>query len=409
MARETTDIFISGAGPAGLIAAAALAHLGHSVCLVDPNRPIVDGATPGADLRSTAFLQPARVLFETIGIWDTLSSHAVPLEVLRIVDTAGDPPQLRAERAFEADLIGDDPLGWNFLNWRIRKEVLAHLEAQPNVDLRFGVSFDQILTRTTGARITLGNGDHLDAKLVVAADGRASLLRDQVGIGVKTIRYGQKSLAFIATHPVPHNFVSTEIYHQGGPFTMVPLADHNGQPASAIVWMNPGRRTVDLAALPEDAFNVEMTKRSAGLFGPMALVSPRAIFPILTQTADRLTAERTALIAEAAHVLPPIGAQGLNTSLNDIAALMEAARSAPDQLGSAAMLQRYETARHRDIANRARIIDVFNRVTRSGDIGLQSLRLAGLKAAHDIAPLRQGLMRAGMGPLGQAYSAAGKT
>ncbi|MBV1867152.1 MAG: FAD-dependent monooxygenase, partial [Marinosulfonomonas sp.] len=144
-------------------------------------------------------------------------------------------------------------------------------------------------------------------------------------------------------------------------------------------------------------FNAAMTERSANLFGPMKLASKRTIWPIITQTADQLTSERIAIIAEAAHVLPPIGAQGLNTSLNDIAALLMAAGAHP--MGSPAMLTAYARARHHDIANRAHVIDLFNRVTRSGDIGLQGLRLAGLKVAHDFRPLRQGLMRAGMGPV----------
>ncbi|MDH5799032.1 MAG: FAD-dependent monooxygenase, partial [Paracoccaceae bacterium] len=149
----------------------------------------------------------------------------------------------------------------------------------------------------------------------------------------------------------------------------------------------------------EKAFNVEMTRRSAELFGPLTLISPRAIWPIVTQQADRLTAERTAIIAEAAHVLPPIGAQGLNTSVNDIAALLQAIRAHPQDPGAPTVMTAYEKARATDIHRRARAIDLFNRVTRSGDIGLQSLRLTGLKAVHDIAPLRRGVMRAGMGPL----------
>ncbi|MGJ8584955.1 MAG: FAD-dependent monooxygenase [Marinosulfonomonas sp.] len=399
MQLDKTDILICGGGPAGLIAAAALAHAGFNLCVVDPSAPITKGDERGADLRSTAFLQPAQALFREIGIWDRLLPHAIPLDKLRIVDTAGDPPELRDERAFDSAELGDQPFGWNFLNWRIRHELVAHLTAQPNVELRFGTGFASLLTRTSGAIVTLTDGTRLQARMVVAADGRNSPVRDASGIAVKTTRYGQKALAFIATHPEPHLNVSTEIYHEGGPFTMVPLADIDGIPASAIVWMNPGRRAVDLAALPESAFNVEMSRRSAGLFGPLELASPRALWPIITQRAEALTAQRIALIAEAAHVLPPIGAQGLNTSLNDVAALLEAARGTPAQLGEPPMLATYEKARHKDIANRTRIIDLFNRVTRSGDVNLQSLRLAGLKAAHDIAPLRQGLMRAGMGPL----------
>jgi 2-octaprenyl-6-methoxyphenol hydroxylase len=355
MSRDAFDILITGGGPAGLIAAAAFAGDGFSVCLVDPTKPVTEGTAAGADQRSTAFLQPAKALFEHTGLWDQLSEHGIPLQALRIVDTAGDPPEVRGERAFQSSDVGDQPFGWNFMNWQIRQVLLDHLTKQPNVTLRFGTGFRDLLSRTSGAIVTLSDNTRIEAQLVIAADGRNSPVRDAVGIPAHTTRYGQKSLAFVATHTEPHYNVSTEIYHEGGPFTMVPLADINGVPASAIVWMN-----------------------------------------IISQRADRLTSERVALIAEAAHVLPPIGAQGLNTSLNDVAALLAAAQSHP--FGSPAILTTYARARHRDIANRARIIDLFNRVTRSGDIGLQGLRLAGLKTVHDFRPLRQGLMRAGMGP-----------
>ena len=397
MTREACDVLISGGGLAGMVAAAALGHAGYSVVLVDPAPPVTDDADARADLRSTAYLQPAQQLFAEIGLWDQLRPHAVPLDGLRIVDLAGDPPALRGERLFRSEDLGDQPLGWNFLNWLTRREILAVLTSQPRIDLRFGTGFRSMLTRTTGAIVTLQDGSVIEARLVVGADGRDSAVREAAGIAAQTTRYGQKSLAFTATHDEPHGNISTEIYHAGGPFTMVPLHDIGDRPASAIVWMNPGPRSVALQALDPQTFNAEMTTRSANLFGPLELASRRGMFPIITQRAERLTGERTALVAEAAHVLPPIGAQGLNTSLNDIAALVQAAADHPGALGEPPMLDAYAKARQVDIARRARVIDLFNRVTRSADPGLQTLRLAGLKAVHDIAPLRQRIMQAGMG------------
>ncbi len=398
MKREKTDIFISGGGPAGLSAAAAFGRAGFSVILADPSPPVTEGDAEGSDLRSTAFLQPARRLFEDAGLWEGLAPFGVALQALRIVDTAGEPPALRGERAFRSDDMGTAPFGWNFLNWVFRREVMKRLEQEPNVSLRLGRGFRALVTRTDEALVTLDDGTRLSARLVIAADGRNSPVRDALGIGVRVTRHGQKSLAFTAAHQVAHGNVSTEIYHHGGPFTMVPLPDVDGQPASAVVWMNPGRRAAELLAMEPARFNAEMERRSAGLFGRMKLVSRRAMFPIVSQRASRLVAARCAIVAEAAHVLPPIGAQGLNTSLNDIARLLELARANPDGLGSAAMLAAFERARGPDIARRARAIDLFNRVTRSPSRPLQDMRLIGLKMAHDIVPLRQALMRAGMGP-----------
>ncbi|MEE9426951.1 MAG: FAD-dependent monooxygenase [Paracoccaceae bacterium] len=398
MAKEQFDIVVSGGGLAGLTAAAAFGHAGYSVLLLDPAPPAKPNEVDTSDLRSTAYLQPARYLLKEIGLWSSVADFAVPLETLRIVDCIGEPPKLREERAFQAAELGDAALGWNLLNWLTVQKFRSYLAKQPNVEMRLGQGFSGLLARTSAAIVTLTDGSQVSTKLVIGADGRDSTVRKSVGIGVKTTRYGQKSLAFTASHTRPHNNVSTEIYHLGGPFTVVPLADVKGQSASAIVWMNDGRRSLELAQMPVKEFNVEMNRRSAGLFGPMELISQRAVWPIVTQLADKLATERTALVAEAAHVLPPIGAQGLNTSLNDISALLHAAKAFPDALGERQMLDSYAHARLPDIKKRAKAIDLFNRVTRSGATGPQTLRLFGLKAAHDIAPIRQALMRAGMGP-----------
>jgi len=394
---DKVDIFISGGGIAGLVTAAAFGHAGFSVLLADPSPPAQTETDPDADLRSTAFLQPARALFQEIDLWQVLEPHAVPLDVLRVVDTTGWPPEITEVRSFSPTDLGTETFGWNLPNWLTRSAVLGFVEKQPNIELALGTGFKSMLTRTTGAIVTLSDNRRVTARLVIGADGRTSPVREAAAIDVKTARYGQKVLAFSATHPLPHGNVSTEIYNQGGAFTTVPLPDHAGQPASAIVWMNDGATAQRLAALDETAFNAEMTTRAAGLLGPMSRIGGLRMFPVITQRATHITAERTALVAEAAHALPPIGAQGLNTSLHDVAALYDLARADPAALGTADQLAQYAKARERDIALRARAIDLFNRVCKSGDPTLQALRRAGLKAAHDIRPLRQSVMRAGLG------------
>lgn len=390
-----TDIFISGGGIAGLAAAGALADLGLSVVLADPNPPQDTGASPGADLRSTAYLQPARALFERAGLWDDLSPYATPLETLQVIDTTGTPPEVRTTRAFEATDISDAPFGWNIPNWRARAVLTEALG--PRVDLRFGVGFADILRRDREARITLSDGTRVGARLVLAADGRASPLRSKLGIGVKTTRYGQTALAFCVTHEVPHHNVSTEIYNSGGAFTLVPLADVDGTPASAVVWMNDARVAMEIAALPADAFNARSSERSTGILGALTRVGGIGQWPVITQTATALTAPRAALMAEAAHVMPPIGAQGLNTSLQDVTALVDAVAAHPGDPGAPEVLSAFSKVRSADIKLRAGAIDLFNRVCRSGNPGIQTLRSAGLKAVHDIRPLRRAVMTAGLG------------
>ncbi|MEL6801536.1 MAG: FAD-dependent monooxygenase [Pseudomonadota bacterium] len=396
--RTPEDIFISGGGIAGLVAAAAFGRAGFSVCLADPAPPVDTAEAEGSDLRSTAYLQPARDLLETAGLWDTLAPHATPLDALRVIDTAGWPPEPTATREFRADELGELPFGWNLPNWLTRKVLADHIATLDRVDLRLGVGFKSLLQRETAALITLTDGTRLSAKLAIAADGRASPLREAAGIGVTTTRYGQKALAFSVTHPHPHSNISTEIYNAGGAFTLVPLPDHLGGPASAVVWMNDGPRAAELMAMAPPEFEAEMTARSTALLGHLTLASPRRMWPVITQRATRLAAQRVAITAEAAHVLPPIGAQGLNTSLNDIAALLQIATAAPGKIGAGNMLSAYEQNRTRDIKARAAVIDLFNRICRSDTAAIQALRTRGLKAVYDITPVRRAVMQAGLGP-----------
>lgn len=395
-----TDIFISGGGVAGLCAAAAFGAAGFQVVIADPAPPITDAATKGADLRTTAFLQPARTLLEQAGAWERLAPDAAPLQIMRIVDAGGADPVPRVTRDFDAADISDEPFGWNLSNWLLRRELVARLAELPNVDFRTGVGFAGLLTRTTQARVTLTDASRIIAKLVIGADGRSSPVRAAVGINVRTTRYGQKAVTFAVTHNAPHDNVSTEVHRSGGPFTLVPLPDHDGRPCSAVVWMEDGPEALRLAALPEADFNAEATERSAGTYGPLTLASRRMVWPIISQIADRMTAERTALMAEAAHVVPPIGAQGLNMSLADLSCLLDLAKAAPDRIGDARMLATYASRRHREVQVRVRGVDLLNRASQMENPLLRDLRAKGVEALYGLAPVRKTLMRLGLGAKG---------
>ena len=397
MTIQTCDILISGGGIAGLAAAAAFGTAGFNVICVDPTPPITSREADGADMRSTAMLQPARTLLEAAGIWDHLAPHAAALQIMRIVDAGGAEPEARIVKDFDASDISDLPFGWNFPNYVLRREMLARLEALPNVDFRAGTGTTALFTRSQMAKVTLSDGSKVQAKLVIAADGRNSPMRKAAGITVSTKRYGQKALAFAVTHPIPHNNVSTEIHRTGGPFTLVPLPDYNGLPCSAVVWMDDGPKSQTRFDADIPAFEDEMSTRSCHHFGPLTLASKRSIWPIISQTASAMSAQRVALIAEAAHVVPPIGAQGLNMSLRDMAALLELATARPDGLGDAEMLMAYEKARMGDIKLRVRGIDLLNRASQASSPAMRDARAMGLNALYNIGPVRKTLMQMGLG------------
>lgn len=391
------DIIISGGGIAGLTAAAAFGAAGFSVLCLDPAPPVTDREADGADLRSTAFLQPARAFLERAGLWDRLEPFAMPLQCMRITDIGAGGQTAPVSRDFEASDISDAPFGWNLPNWLLRREMSARLADLPNVDFRPGTATTSLFTRAASARVGLSDGTKVTARLVIAADGRNSPMRKAAGIDVSTTRFGQKALAFAVTHPIPHGNVSTEIHRSGGPFTLVPLPDLEGRPSSAVVWMEDGPKAEALASLDAEAFEAEMSERSNWTFGPLKLASRRSLWPIIAQTAHRLSGERLALVAEAAHVVPPIGAQGLNMSLADISCLLELAETRRDTLGDRKMLDDYHRARITDIRMRVAGITALNRTSQASSAPLQSLRAAGIRTLHGAPQIRKSLMKLGLG------------
>ena len=389
-----TDIVVSGAGPAGLALACALGAEGLRVAVMDPRPPVVDGGDARADLRSTAVLSPGRAVLERAGAWDALDADAEPLAVMRILDAGRTPP---VARDFRATDLGADAFGWNLPNWAIRRALLSRAEALETVELRFGTAFEGMLARDGSVRVRLDDGTRLSAALLVGCDGRDSPVRAAAGIAAPTTEYGQTAAAFVVAHDAPHGGVSTEVYREGGAFTLVPMPDRDGTHRSAVVWMDRAAGHARRAMLDDAAFGAEATERSADANGALRVISRRALWPIVTRIATAMTARRVALAAEAAHAMPPIGAQGLNTSLADVAALRDLAVAHCDALGDRAMLDAYARARQADVAARAVAVDALNRVALSGAGQVQALRAGVMSALHGAGPVRRALMRAGLG------------
>ncbi|WP_111428437.1 UbiH/UbiF family hydroxylase [Rhodobacteraceae bacterium DSL-40] len=400
MERFDTDILVAGGGAAGLAATAAFATEGFRVTCVDPVPPAAGIDDPGSDMRSTAFLMPSVRLLERAGLWAKLVPHAAPLRIMRLADAGGPEPVVRETADFVADEAGEPAFGYNVPNWLMRREMVASLRGMPRVTLRMGTRVEHLTPRTCEAVVRLADGTSLRARLVIAADGRDSAVREMCGISARRWGYGQKAVVFTVAHSLPHHDVSTEIHRSGGPFTLVPLPDHDGRPHSAVVWMERGPRAVELGNMPPEAFERELNERACGVLGPLELASPRRVWPIISQVSERLCGPRTALVAEAAHVIPPIGAQGLNMSLRDIATLRDlcvAAREAGGDIGNDDLLRRYHWKRHPDILARIAGVDALNRAAMEDTQRLRDLRLAGLKALHGVRPARRLAMSMGLG------------
>jgi len=397
MKRITTDIMISGGGIAGMTAACAFGSAGFTVVCVDPAPPVTQVADPKSDLRSTAFLQPARNTLKAAGIWAHFEPYATPLEVMRLADAGGAVNEVRTVADFVASEISDEPFAWNLPNWLLRREMQKRIDELDNVTFLTKVETKRITPRTDRAYVQLSNQSQVDCKLVLAADGRNSPTRDMLGIDAKTWRFGQKAIVFSVSHPRSHENISTEIHRSGGPFTVVPLNDVDGTHYSAVVWMEKGAKAADLMTMDDATFIATANERACGILGDLKLESRRMIWPIISRLAEKLYGPRTALIAEAAHVIPPIGAQGLNMSLTDIQCLLDLSLENPDSIGSPDMLAAYQKARLSDIKMRVNGVNMLNRAAMTDSDTLKELRLKGLQTLHGFAPVRKNLMRKGLG------------
>lgn len=385
--RTSFDVVVVGAGPAGLFAAVALHEAGFDVAVV--------GALPGrtSDRRTSALLDGSVLALQRLGVWERLRPHAAPLRVMRLVDATGS--LLRAP-IFEgrSSEIGLDAFGHNIANDDIGAALLA-------TALERGITLvDDMVTGVDladGATLTLAGGGTLFAALVAGADGRRSQVRTAAGIEVVETRYPQSAVTATFRHSRPHGDVSTEFHTPTGPFTLVPLP---GDRSSLVCVVTP-READALLKMDDGAFSREIEKRSQAILGKVTLEPGRGRYDLGAMTPRRFGVPGAALVGEAAHVVPPIGAQGLNLGLRDGAALAEClsdARAAGARPGSARAMDAYDRARRADIVSRTFAIDVLNRSLLSPFMPVHLVRGAGLWALDQIGPLRRAFMREGLQP-----------
>jgi 2-octaprenyl-6-methoxyphenol hydroxylase len=381
----TCEVAVVGGGPAGLVTALAMVAAGADTLLIAPEA--------GPDHRTTALLASSVTALETLGVWPDCVGHAAPLRKLRIVDDT--QRLLRApEIFFDAAEIGLDAFGHNIEN----RYLVAALEARvAKLNLPRIATPALAITHDSG-RVVIQHADgEVRARLAIGADGARSLCRAAAGISMRRQVYPQSALTLNLGHARSHDDTSTEFHTETGPFTLVPLP---GQRSSLVCVLDPGRAAA-FSAMDDASLSAEIERRAHSHLGEMSVEPGRGLFPLAVETAASFAGSRIALVGEAAHIVPPIGAQGLNLGLRDAATIAEIiadARRNGQDVGSPDVLSRYERQRRADVTSRAVAVDLLNRSLLTEFIPVHGVRGLSLYLLDHVGPLRRAMMREGIAP-----------
>lgn len=380
------DVMVIGGGPAGVAAAIAIAATGASTALIARRLPYGDN-------RTTALLGDSIDLLDRLDVWRRCISKAAALRVMRLVDDTD--RLIRApEVAFRAEEIGLDAFGYNIENRELMVALEERAEELPHL-IRFDDEALIVSPEEDTVSVSTRQGRLLSAALVVGADGRKSTCREAAGISVLRRALPQSALTFNVGHSRPHRNVSTEFHTNAGPCVFVPLPGRR----SSVVWVMRPHEAERMLGLSDDELAAAAEKQAHSVLGKITVAPGRNLFPLAFEQPRQFAAKRIALVGEAAHVVPPIGAQGLNMGLRDagdLATIVREARTAGDDLGGPTVLQRFENARRGDIGGRSMVIDLVNRSLLSDLLPVQAARAFGMHLLGGVGLLRRLAMREGL-------------
>jgi 2-octaprenyl-6-methoxyphenol hydroxylase len=402
----SAQVCIMGAGPVGGTLACRLAGAGVSVALID-QAALPPMENPAFDGRAYAIAAGSRTLLEDAGLWDVLDVSPNPIRDIRVSDGRVGRAPSRLALHFDHREASDDPnpFGWMVEARSLRKALNARFAVQPGLRL-FAPARAVVERSETGALVRLQDGTSIQCRLVIAAEGRNSPLREQAGIAVTRIPYHQTAIVCAIAHERPHHDVALEHFLPAGPFAALPMgssvdAEPGGAPhVSAVVWTE---RTTDAAAfmaLADQRFAREVERRLGSHLGAVRAVGRRWSYPLSAMIVHRYVDTRLALAGDAAHGIHPIAGQGLNLGFRDGIALadliIKAVRSGSDP-GSATLLGQYQRTRQADNLTMFAMTDGLDRLFSTDRRIVRLGRDLGIEAVNRMGPIKRVFMRRAMG------------
>lgn len=394
--ENKTDILIIGGGIAGLTLAALLGKAGIRVDLVSNFKP--DKKTKAKPTgRTVALMQSSLNVIKATGAWDQIEPNANPMQMMRIIDSSAAAQRDPVNVEFEAQDIGFDEFGYNIPNTALLMALYETVTKIKTVTMHAPKSLESYEANGSGAVAALDDSTQIAARLIVGADGAQSTVRKIAGIECWQKDYDQTAITCLINHSQSHNNTSTEFHRPAGPLAFVPLPGNQ----SSVVWVESTARADEIMRLKKQDFESTLQNISQGILGGMTLEAGPESWPLRSLKAKALTAPRMALVAEAAHVLSPITAQGLNLSLRDVAALAETIidnmRLGLDP-GTQTALKAYAKRRRIDIDTRVYGVNTLNQMVSHDAEIVSHLRRAGLKAVDKVPVLKETAMKHGLAP-----------
>lgn len=393
MNTKKYDCIIAGGGLVGTAQAIALAQAGLSVGVVERVEPEKQIAAT-YDGRVSAIAHASVIILGNLGVWPHVKEKG-PINDIRVTD--GDAP---VKLHFDHKAVGEEPFGYMIENRYLREAIFTRAAEIDSLHFIAPHSVEKVENTDAQARVRLDDGSELSAPLLLAADGRFSGLRKQLGLPYKETGYGQTAMVAAISHSEDHQGLAVEHFLSPGPFAILPMA---GGHRCAIVWTESDEMAAHYMGFDDEGFLAEMASRCGGYLGDIKLEGPRFSYPLMLIHAKNVVAKRAALIGDASHAIHPIAGQGVNLGFRDVAAftdiLLEQARLGLD-IGADDVLQRYQSVRRYDTMSMTLATDGLNRLFSTGSPLAKAARRIGLEAVDHMPSLKAVFMREAMGMRG---------